>query len=96
MIGDRTLQRVLRSERLVALTGDLVRAILWVLAGAVLALWLAYYVVLARNMVVELHMNDFGKFYYSRARSSTAPICTARRRRRRSRSARPSGSSSGT
>jgi hypothetical protein len=65
MIGDRTLQRVLRSERLVALTGDLVRAILWVLAGAVLALWLAYYVVLARNMVVELHMNDFGKFYYS-------------------------------
>ncbi len=65
MIPDRALALVLRSPRSLAVWGDLVRA---VVAGAVVLLcivWLAYYAILARAMVVQYHLNDFGKFYYS-------------------------------
>jgi hypothetical protein len=65
MISDRSLRRVLPSDWAVALTGDLVRAVLWTLMAGVLLVWIAYYAWLARHMVEELNMNDFGKFYYS-------------------------------
>lgn len=65
MVSDKQLLVVLRSRRVVALWGDLVRASI---AGAVLvviALYLLYFAALMRFMSTDLHMNDFGKFYYS-------------------------------
>jgi alpha-1,2-mannosyltransferase len=65
MISDKTLARVFGSARLAGLVGDLVR--LAIGAGVVTAIgvWIVYYALVARSMVVQLHMNDFGKFYYS-------------------------------
>jgi hypothetical protein len=65
MVSDRTLRFVLRSESRVALLGDLIRAITAVTAVGVVVWYLAYYAALGRTVFVELHMNDFGKFYYS-------------------------------
>src|SRR5262245_54885499 len=36
-----------------------------IVVGAVCAAWLLFYLVLGVYMVQRLHMNDFGKFYYS-------------------------------
>ncbi len=65
MVSDRTLLRIVRSESAVALIGDLVRAILTVAIIGVIGWYVAYHVALARVMFSKLHMNDFGKFYYS-------------------------------
>jgi alpha-1,2-mannosyltransferase len=65
MLSDRTLALLLRSPRSRAMWGDLAHA---TVAGLVLVLcvaWLAYYAVLARAMVEQYHLNDFGKFYYA-------------------------------
>lgn len=35
---------------------------------ALIGVWLQYHVTLAQALVVDLHMNDFGKFYYSAQR----------------------------
>jgi hypothetical protein len=49
----------------VALLGDVIRAALGgvVLLGVVL--WLVFYAATGRMMVTRMHMNDFGRFYYS-------------------------------
>jgi alpha-1,2-mannosyltransferase len=65
MVSDRMLRRVIRSDALVALVGDLVRAVIAVVAIASAAGYLLYDAALARLMFHDLHMNDFGKFYYS-------------------------------
>jgi hypothetical protein len=65
MISDRSLQLILRSDRRVALLGDVVRA---ALGGAVVlgvVLWLVFYAATGRFMATRMHMNDFGRFYYS-------------------------------
>jgi alpha-1,2-mannosyltransferase len=65
MLSDRTLALVLRSPRSRAMWGDLART---TVAGLVVVLcvgWIAYYAVLARAMVEQYHLNDFGKFYYA-------------------------------
>jgi len=65
MIPDRALALVLRSPRSFAVWADPIRALV---AGGVVVLcivWLAYYAILARAMVEQYHLNDFGKFYYS-------------------------------
>jgi hypothetical protein len=65
MISDRSLQLILRSDRRVALLGDVVRA---ALGGAVVlgvVLWLAFYAATGHFMATRMHMNDFGRFYYS-------------------------------
>src|SRR5688572_16340412 len=65
MISDRTLERVLRSSRAVALYGDLVR--LAIAGGLLLAIAtaLVYYGQLVLMVITDYKMNDFGKFYYS-------------------------------
>jgi hypothetical protein len=65
MISDRALALVLRSPRSRALWGDLTRALVAAIVIVICAAWVAYYVVLARAMVEQYHLNDFGKFYYS-------------------------------
>jgi Glycosyltransferase family 87 len=65
MISDQTLLRIVRSQSAVALIGDLVRATLAVVIVGIIGLCIAYYVALSRVMFDDLHMNDFGKFYYS-------------------------------
>lgn len=65
MLSERQLRFLLRSDRRVALWSDLIRVAVGAIVVAVIALYLVYYAVLARFMVRELHMNDFGKFYYS-------------------------------
>jgi len=65
MISDRTLARVLDSERRAALFGDLIRAALALFVVVAIALWIASYAALVRFMYSDVHMNDFGKFYYS-------------------------------
>lgn len=65
MISDQALLRLLRSRPLVALLGDLIRAIAVVSICGVVSLCLAYYVFLGHRMYAELAMNDFGRFYYS-------------------------------
>jgi hypothetical protein len=65
MISDRALALVLRTPRSRELWGDLARVLI---AAAVLiacAAWVSYYLILARAMVEQYHLNDFGKFYYS-------------------------------
>src|SRR5262245_47595150 len=65
MISDRSLRRVLPSDSSVALYGDLVRVLVAAAAVFVVLLYVTAYVVFARFMFQTLHMNDFGKFYYS-------------------------------
>jgi len=65
LISDHTLLRLLRSNRRVLLYGDLFRAALLFVLLMVLALWTLYYAAIVRFMFTELHMNDFGKFYFS-------------------------------
>jgi hypothetical protein len=65
MVSDAAIRRVLRSDRSVALWGDLIRA---AIAGGVLILLCLvcmYYAATVNVMFHKLHMNDFGKFYYS-------------------------------
>jgi alpha-1,2-mannosyltransferase len=65
MLSDRTLALLLRSPRSRAMWGDLAHA---TVAGLVVVLcvgWLVYHAVLARAMVEQYHLNDFGKFYYA-------------------------------
>lgn len=71
LIPNAVLLRILRSDRRVKLYGDLLRAATIALL-IIAAVWFAKnYVVQARYALTELHMNDFGKFYYS-ARSFLA------------------------
>jgi hypothetical protein len=65
MISDRVLVRVLRSEQRARLFGPLVRIVVGSAVVAAIGLLLGFYVVLGRYMFERLHMNDFGKFYYS-------------------------------
>ncbi|MGH9385435.1 MAG: glycosyltransferase family 87 protein, partial [Vicinamibacterales bacterium] len=43
----------------------MIRSITAVIAVGVVGWYLAYYTALSRTVFVDLHMNDFGKFYYS-------------------------------
>src|SRR5436190_18365860 len=65
VISGAALRRVLGSDDRVRLYGDLVRAV----AGAILfiaLLWgIRFNAKLATQIYSDLHMNDFGKFYYS-------------------------------
>lgn len=65
MISDQALLRILRSRAAVALTGDLIRAVTVVAVGSVVVLCAIYYAYLGHRMYADLHMNDFGRFYYS-------------------------------
>ncbi len=65
MISNQALLAVLRSPRRVALAGDVIRAGVSVAVVTGLCLTLVYYSSLGRVMYTHLHMNDFGKFYYS-------------------------------
>lgn len=65
MISDRALALVLRSPRSRAVWGDLARALIAAAVLVLCAAWVSYYVILARAMVEQYHLNDFGKFYYS-------------------------------
>jgi len=65
MITDRQLHAILRSDTRVKLFGPLVRAADAVLVVLLAVFYLAYYAGLVRVMYERLHMNDFGKFYYS-------------------------------
>lgn len=65
MISDRTLRRILRSNMAVSAVGPLVRLAVGAAVVILIAMWLVYYAALAQVTVGELHMNDFGKFYYS-------------------------------
>jgi len=65
MISDRTLRRVLRSGKQVALLGDLIRVLLAIVVAGAAGLCTWYYASVVRYMFGTLHMNDFGKFYYS-------------------------------
>jgi alpha-1,2-mannosyltransferase len=65
MISDARLRRLVRSDAAVALFGDLIRALLWTALGGVVVLSVAYDASLVRRMYGDLHMNDFGRFYYS-------------------------------
>ena len=65
MIPDRVLRGLLRSDHRVALFGDLVRAAIALALVGVLAVAFAYYALMVKVMFTVLHMNDFGKFYYS-------------------------------
>ena len=65
MISDRSLQLILRSDRRVALLGDVVRAALGGLVLIGVVLWLVFYAATGRFMATRMHMNDFGRFYYS-------------------------------
>lgn len=64
MISDDLLRRAL-GPGLARRHGDLVRYLVTALAVTVLLLWLGYQLLLGRYMYTALHMNDFGKFYYS-------------------------------
>ena len=65
MISNQALLTVLRSPRRVALTGDLIRVGISLVVVAATVFTLGYYSALGRVMYTHLHMNDFGKFYYS-------------------------------
>ena len=65
MLPDRVLRRLLRSEPTFALFGDLVRALAGIAVVICFGAWIAYYMFIVPTMFNELHMNDFGKFYYS-------------------------------
>ena len=65
MISDSTLRRILPSDYLVRLWGDLLRAIIAAVVVFVCTLWIAFYWANVKRVLLDLHMNDFGKFYYS-------------------------------
>lgn len=65
MISDRMLRRIIPSDSVVELLGDLIRALLAVFAVGLVTLYLVRHAAIARMMVDDFHMNDFGKFYYS-------------------------------
>jgi glycosyl transferase family 87 len=65
MISNEALLTVLRKPRRVALTGDLIRAGIGLAIVLIVFFTLAYYAAVGRLMYNHLHMNDFGKFYYS-------------------------------
>lgn len=65
MISNQALLTVLRSPRRVALAGDAIRAGVGIAVVTVMCLTLVYYSNFGRVMYLHLHMNDFGKFYYS-------------------------------
>jgi len=65
MFFHRFLRRLLPSDSSIALYGDPLR---WLVAGAAAVVLVAYavaYAAFANYMFRTLHMNDFGKFYYS-------------------------------
>jgi len=65
LIPRAVLRTILRSDHRIKLYGDLVAAIL-IAVVVVASVWFAKnYVAQARYSLTELHMNDFGKFYYS-------------------------------
>jgi Glycosyltransferase family 87 len=65
MIADDVVALVIRSPRVRAVFLDLIRALLLAIAAFIGVAWLAYDALLVRTMIEQLHMNDFGKFYYS-------------------------------
>ena len=65
MISDRTLRRILPSNVAVRAVAPLVRLAVGAAVVILVAMWFVYYAALAQVTVDELHMNDFGKFYYS-------------------------------
>ncbi|MEO7193056.1 MAG: glycosyltransferase family 87 protein [Vicinamibacterales bacterium] len=65
MISDAQLRHVLRSDALVALMGDLIRALAAASVAIVLWVFYVYYASLVQQMFADLQMNDFGRFYYS-------------------------------
>ena len=65
MISDRTLRRILPSNIAVRAVAPFVRLAVGAAVVILVSMWLVYYAALAQVTVGELHMNDFGKFYYS-------------------------------
>lgn len=65
MISDRSLRLLLRSDRSVRVWGGPVRIGIAVAVLILLLLWLLYHAAIVRVMMGKLHLNDFGKFYYS-------------------------------
>jgi hypothetical protein len=65
MVSDTVLRRVIPSTRFVAVFGDLLRLAIAVGVIVLILLSLWYHAAVMHFMAVKLHMNDFGKFYYS-------------------------------
>ena len=65
MISDRTLRAIVRSPGAVVLFGDLIRVAIAILVVGLIGLAVIYHAMIIRFMFDKLHMNDFGKFYYS-------------------------------
>ena len=65
MLSDQTLRRLFRSQNFVDLFGDLIRWLVYTAIAIVIALYVAYFALLAHHMFFGMYMNDFGKFYYS-------------------------------
>ena len=65
MVSDPVLRRLIPSSRFVAVGGDVVRLMIAALVVGLIVLSLTYHAAILRFMATQLHMNDFGKFYYS-------------------------------
>lgn len=65
MLSDSYLKRLLRTDQRVDLFGDLLRVMFGLVVVALVWTWLGYHAGQARQMFVQVHMNDFGKFYYA-------------------------------
>src|SRR5678815_530208 len=65
MVSDTVLRRVIPSNWFVTVFGDLLRLAIAVAVIALILLSLTYHAAVLHFMTVKLHMNDFGKFYYS-------------------------------
>jgi hypothetical protein len=65
MVSDTALRRVIPSPWFVAVFGDVIRVAIGTAVIALIVFSLAYHAAIIHFMTVKLHMNDFGKFYYS-------------------------------
>src|SRR5688572_20635915 len=65
MISDRTLHTIFRSRVFVVLAGDLIRLAIGIVVLGAIWICLTYYAAVVQFMFTKMHMNDFGKFYYS-------------------------------
>jgi alpha-1,2-mannosyltransferase len=65
VISNGTLRCILPSDYLVRLWGDVLRAITAGVVVFVCTLWIAFYWANVKHVLLDMHMNDFGKFYYS-------------------------------
>ena len=59
------LRVLLRSNRAALLWGDVVRGTIAAAVVIVILLWLLFDAAIVQMMTTKLHLNDFGKFYYS-------------------------------